>query len=233
MPVIKTINDCKCLDGSDPDGITECDLPQWFPVLYVDGKTSVFLNNNPLVLIGGGTMETGIPPCPIGLNEPLSMLTVEKKVTDYYYSEDFGNPSNNFLYPIEIFVDNNNFCNDSDETLVKYTSDVNIRVKVFWRGQSVPNDTPIYVSIGDNTSSSLFVASQNIYYATVGSDGDSYVDVKINARKYIEETSTEKIEIYSVYDENGKTDRHVGQTFTITLDKKDKEIGRASCRERV
>jgi hypothetical protein len=219
-PVV--INDCLCLNGSD--GITECDVPAWEPTSYVNGKTTVFLNNNPLVLNGGGNMYNGIPPCPICMNEPLLMETVWRKVTDYFYDTDLGNPSNDFLYPVDTFTDSNNFTDDNGETLVKHTSDVTIRVKVLWRGQNVPDGTPVYVSVGDNTASSLFVASQNVYYTQTISTDYSYVDVLINARRYIDSTRTEQIEIFSTYDESDKTVRHIGQNYSLTLDKKNKEI---------
>jgi len=224
VPKVKTINDCICL-GTDNDGITECDIPEWNPMMYISGKTTVFLNNNPLVLNGGGTMATGIPPCPIGLNEPLRLYTVWKKVIDYYYSEDFGDPSNDFLYPVETFTDKNNFLDDNGETLIKHSSDVDIRVKVLWRGQNIQDGTPIFISVGDNKASSLFVARQNVYYTTTVGEIYSYVDVRLTARRYIGETRTERVEIFSTYDENEKTERHIGQNFSLTLDKKDKEIG--------
>lgn len=228
-PEVITINDCRCLDKDsdgnvDPDGITECDVPEWSPMHYLSGETTVLLNNNPLVLIGGGSMETGIPPCPIGLNEPLRMFTIERKVTDYFFSEEFGNPSNDFLFPVETVTDKNSFLDAKGETIVKHNSDVNIRVQVFWRGQNVPDGTPIYTSIGDNTAASLFVAGQSVYHTTTAGESYSYVDVLIQARRYIDDIRTEQVEIFSLYDESGGTERHVGRTFSLTLDKRDKDI---------
>jgi len=222
FPEEKLVNECICLNPNE--GIKDCDLPEWSPMMYVSGKTTVFLNNNPLVLQGGGSMETGIPPCPIGLNEPLRMVVKEMKVTNYFFSEELGNPSNDFLYPVETISDNNNFKDTKGVTLVKHTSDVDIRIRLFWRGQNAPNGTPVYVTTGDNTSSSLFISSQNVYYVTDSGEDYSYVDVRLNARRYIDETRSELIEIFSIYDESEKTERHVGETFFITLDKKDKDI---------
>ena len=222
-PDVITINDCTCLD-TDNDGITECDIPEWSPTMYVSGNTTVFLNNNPLVLNGGGSIFTGIPPCPIGLNEPLRLFTRERKVTDYFISEEFGNPSNDFLFPIETFIDSNSFKDDQGDTLVKHNSDINIRMQVLWRGQNVPDGTPVFVRTGDNTFNSLFIASQNVYYTITTGEDYSYVDILIQARKYIDDTRTEQIEIFSTYDENGKTERHAGRDFFLTLDKKNKEI---------
>ncbi|MHA1469280.1 MAG: kelch repeat-containing protein, partial [Candidatus Asgardarchaeia archaeon] len=56
-------------------------------------------------------------------------------------------------------------------------------------------------------------------------EGYSYVDVTVAATKIPEEDSiTENLEIYSVYDENEKTDRHVGAIFNLTLDYKDEIV---------
>lgn len=224
LPEEKLINECLCLNPKE--GIKECDLPEWSPMLYISGETTVILNNNPLVLTGGGSMETGIPPCPIGLNEPLRMFTRERKVTDYFVSAEFGNPSNDFLFPVEIITAKDNFLDEDGKTLVKHNSDVDIRVQLLWRGQPIPDGTPVYTSIGDNTAASLFVASQNVYYTATTTSGEiySYVDVNIQARRYIDNTRTEQVEIFLIYDENGKTTRHVGRNFSLTLDEKDKDI---------
>jgi len=222
------VNDCVCLNGNT--GITECDVPAWSHVINAEGKTTVFLNNNPLVLRGGGDISTGVPPCPIGLNEPLTMEVVEngRRVVDYYYSEEFGNPSNDFIYAIDTISDNDRFVEqgtgDEAVTLVKYTSDVYITVNIFWRGQSIPNGTPIYVSVGTNTSTSLFLAEKSVY-PSIEKDGTSSITVKISARKYTDVTSSEDVEIFSTYDEVLKTERHIGKKFSLTLDKKDKDIG--------
>ncbi len=53
----------------------------------MSGITTLFVNDQPLVLQGGGDFYTGIPPCPICLNEPLIMRVEWKRVTNYFYSE--------------------------------------------------------------------------------------------------------------------------------------------------
>ena len=213
------INDCSCLGP-----ITDCDVPEWSPLFYVSGNTTVFLNSKPLVLTGGGGISTGIPPCPIGLNEPLIMQVVWRKVTDYFFSEELGDPLNDFLYPVSTTVGNNNFIDENEDTFIKHDSDIDIRIKVLWRGQNISDGTPVFTSIGDNKATSLFVASQNVYYTQTDNVVNySYVDVKINARRPVSETTTEKAEIFITYDENQKTDRHVGEEFNLTLDKKEKK----------
>ncbi len=82
--------------------------------------------------------------------------------------------------------------------------------------------TPVFTSVGDNKATSLFVANQNIYHTqTEEVEGYSYVDVRISPRRLVKETTTEEVELFSTYDENGKTTRHVGEFFFLTLDKKE------------
>jgi hypothetical protein len=218
------INDCLCL------AITECDIPEWKPVVYISGNTTVFVNNQPLVLTGGGAMGNGIPPCPICLKEPLKTYTIFREVTNYFYSKTLGDPLNDYIYPVITEVGNNGFLDENGDSLIKHNSDVKIRVKVMWRGDSVPDGTPVYVSIGDNSGNTIFVASQNVYYTQTDSEDNasvdvvgefSYVDVKITARKPVEVTTTENVEIFSTYDEAAKTDRRSSQNFSLTLDKKE------------
>ena len=214
------INDCTCLGAGS--GITECDLPEWSHMINISGKTTVFVNNKPLVLTGGGDITNGIPPCPIGLNEPLKIHVKWMKVTDYYFNETFGDPENDFLVPVVTDVENNHFKDSNDETLINHNSDIDIRIKVSWRRDVVPDGTPIFTSVGSNNATSLFVANQNIYYTqTEEVEGYSYVDVRISPRRTVEKTTTEEVELFSTYDENGKTARHVGEFFFLTLDKKE------------
>ncbi len=213
------INECLLLNPSK--GLFKEDLPEWEPYFTVSGKTTLFVNDQPLVLRGGGNFYTGIPPCPICLNEPLLMYVIWKQVTNYFYSESLGDPSNDFLYAATTESENNSFTDSNGDTLINNLSDVDIRVQVSWRGEALPEDTPVYTSIGDNTSRTLFLASSNPYYTQVDeTDGNSYVDVRLSARRIPTATTTELVEIYALYDENGKTDRHVGANFNLTIDVK-------------
>jgi hypothetical protein len=216
------INQCTCLNSGD--GITECDLPKWNKVIYISGETSILVNNQPVRLTGGGGFSNGIPPCPIGINEPLTMSVVWRKVTNYFYSETLGDPSNNFILPVVTDAQDNNFDDDDGVTLIQHNSDVDIRVRVNWKGGVLPDGSAVFVSVGNNNSDTLFVASQSTYY-TESDEGYSYVDIKLAARRPVEQTTTEIIEIYSEYDEAEKTSRHVGETFNLTLDKKEDVIG--------
>jgi len=212
------INECLLLKPSK--GLFKRDLPAWEPYLTVSGKTTLFADQ-PLVLTGGGNFYTGLPPCPICLNEPLIMQVTWKRVTNYYYSESFGDPLNDFLYSETIDANDNSFTDNNGDTLINNVSDINIRAKVSWRDGALPEGTPVFVSVGDNTSRTLFLSNRNVYYASVDdADGNSYVDVGLFARRIPTKTTTESVEIYSTYDENGKTDRHVGVNFSLTIDVK-------------
>jgi len=211
------INECLKLKPSE--GLFLRDLPEWSPYFNVSGKTTLFVNDQPLVLRGGGDFYTGIPPCPICLKEPLVAGIKWRKVTNYFYSEELGDPSNEYLYAETTEVDNNYFSDKSGESLLNNLSDVDIRLRFSWRNEPLPDGTPVYTSIGDNSSRTLFWTNQNVNY-TFTEDGYSYVDVRIAARRITTTTTTEKVEIYAVYDDNGKTERRVGHTFSLTIDVK-------------
>lgn len=216
----EVINDCICLKSGD--GIKDCDFPEWTEVIYVSGKTTIFVNNQPLILNGGGNMSNGIPPCPICLNEPLIASVEWRRVTDYVINKSLGDPSNDFIFPVVINAEDNDFLDANGETLIKHNSEVDIRIRFAWRGDPLPDGSPVFISIGDNTGNSIFVADRSIYYTRTDEvEGYSYVDVKIESRATVEATFTENIEIYATYDESKETDRRVGKTFNLTLDKKD------------
>ena len=207
------INKCLCLAKDDTKGLTQCDLPRWSPVVYAKGETTIFVNDQPLVLFGGGDFYNGIPPCPIALKEPLALVIDSKWVIDDGER-------------IEVY--NDNFLDADGNTLVKHDSDVYVKVRVLWRGESIPDDTPIYVSIGNNTIDNLFIASRYIYYTATESDGFSYVTVRLSASRVPEETTTETIKMYSVYDENGETDRNVFVQVNLTINREDETVDTVS-----
>ena len=219
FPENPIINDCLCL------GSIRCsDVPGWTPLSYVSGRTTVFLNNNPLVLTGGGGMSNGIPPCPIGFNEPLKIYTELRKVIDLVFDPILGEEPD-FLVPVETIADSNNFLDNDLETLIKHTSTVEITLRIQWRGQNVPNGTEVFISVGNNNSSTLFVASQPVYETFIdGTTGDSIVIVQLNARGFVDDTRTETVEVFCDYDEAEKTERRASQFFSLTLSHKDKVV---------
>ncbi len=218
----RQINKCLCLGKNQSEGLTECELPEWSPYITIAGKTTVFVNNQPLILSGGGDYYTGIPPCPICLLEPLTLHTKWMRIRNYYYSLEYGDPSNNYIYEKIIEVGNNSFIDEDGKSLVQYNSDIEIRVEVAWKGDIVPEGTPIYISIGKNTGNTTFIASRNIYYTKNDTvENYSYVDVKISPQKIVSKTTTEKVEIYCTYDKNEKTERKRSIIFNLTMDKKE------------
>lgn len=207
----KIINNCLCLDSG---GITDCDLPEWNKIEYISGTTTVFVNGEPLVLTGGGDFSNGIPPVGVAINEPLSVYTEWRKVI--YYSE---NPSDESFSETEILVPKNDFMDEDGETYVRYGTDVLIRVKARWKNKPVPDGTPMYVSIGDNTANTYFIADRSIYYTQTDDEDEGYVDVRISARKVPKASSiSEDVRIFCVYDELETIERDMGDNYLLTLD---------------
>jgi len=213
IPDETPINSCLCLKPRD--GLFKRDLPTWSPIIYLNGTTTVFVDNRPLILYGGGNFYRGIPPCPISLQEPLSINTVWRKVIHYYYLD--ANPS--VLVSQEIEIGDNNFLDNDFNSYIRYNSDVVIRVKVMWRGSPSPEGTPVYVSIGNNNISTLFMADRSIYYTSLDVEENySYIDVTIRATRVTTSSITETVEIYTTYDKNEQTDRRKSQFYYLTMD---------------
>ncbi|GAG27596.1 unnamed protein product, partial [marine sediment metagenome] len=61
-----------CLD------LRTCDMP--LGNFSISGETFIFVNGEPRRLIGGGSDETGVPPCPVCVNEPLRVSTRWTKI---------------------------------------------------------------------------------------------------------------------------------------------------------
>ena len=193
-----------CIDLNPPNGLFKRDLPRWEPTEYISGTTTLFVDERALILRGGGNFTTGIPPCPLCLKEPLEVDTVIRQV----------------IQDGEIFeVDNDTFTDENGNSIIKYDSDVIIKVQVSWRRERVPDGTPVYVSIGDTGPNNLFIASQDTYYTEIENDGNSYVTVTIVASRNPEQTTIERVTIFSTYDEKEEVERSRGVSFFLTLDK--------------
>jgi hypothetical protein len=214
------INPCLCLHGDA--GLFEDDIPRWSPVVYLMGSTPVFVNNRWFVLSGGGDFRTGLPPCPISLQEPLGIYTKWRKVIDYYYEVD--NPSLQTTNPSVLLsqvteVGHDDFLDVDGNSYIKYSSEIVIRVVVTWKGENVPDNTPAYVSIGNNSPTTIFIADRSVYYTSVDPDGGySYADITIYARRSPSQSITESVEIFTLYDKEGTTSRRMGTNYSLTLD---------------
>ena len=194
----------ECLDLKPSNGLFKKDLPRWEPTEYISGTTTLFVDERALTLRGGGDFKTGIPPCPLCLKEPLEVYTIIRQV----------------IQDGEIFeVDNNTFTDKDGKSIIKYDSDIIIKVQVLWRRERVPDGTPVYVSIGDNGPNNLFIASQDTYYTETEDDGKSYATITIVASENPEQTTIERITIFSTYDEKGEVERNKGVNFSLTIDK--------------
>jgi hypothetical protein len=212
------INPCLGLKTGTPPGIKECDLPQWTEVVYVSGTTTVFVNNQPLVLTGGGGMRTGIPPIPITLKEPLGIATKWRKVINYYYQSP-GTEGSDALASQEIEVGNDQFLDSDGDSYIHYTSDVVVRVEVTWKGNPVPDGTPVYVKVGSGDLNTLFIPDRNSYTTVTDStDGYSYVDVTLRARRVPTATTTETVEVYCTYDKKAVTSRKMSVSYSLTIE---------------
>ncbi len=199
----------ECLDLKPLKGLFKKDLSGWEPTFYISGSTTLFVDNKSLVLRGGGDFYTGIPPCPISLKEPLEVYIVSRQV----------------VQDRNIFnVNNDNFLDENKKTLIKHDSDVLIKVQISWRREAVPDNTPIFIEIGNIGPNNLFIASQDTYYTEIEEDGNSYVTITIVPSRVADVTTTERIDIFSIYDENEKTKRKRIATVFLTLDKEDETL---------
>ena len=175
--------------------------------INIDGLTTVYVNGEPLQLRGGGGMTVGIPPTPICFKEPLLVKTVQLIIDG---------------------VEVDHLIN------IPYSSVIEMTVEVSFRGDPVPDNTPLTVIIGPEEGyrlgfSNLFVPSSNIIYtSTDNSDGKSYATVRVVASRFETSSVREIIEIISTYDENGKTDRRQSTSNSVKTIAQEVETSSAS-----
>jgi len=204
-PDINCNKDVEKIDCSDinlePIDITDCDLP--LGNIYLSGETILFINGNPITLKGGGDPYFGVVPCPICYNEPLRIETIFTKV------------NNIDTLNIGSFVDENG------NSILRYDSIIDIRVKVSFRNKFVPDGTLVYAVSNNIDGNNLFIALNNIVptFTDTLSDGEvvSYADFKISARGIPSKDISETISIFSIYDENVVTERKSIVSFSLDL----------------
>jgi hypothetical protein len=201
IPPCNEVN-LSCID------LTTCDLP--LGNTSISGETFIFVEGEPLKLVGGGSDSDGVPPCPICFNEPLRVNTVWTKI-DGELTDEVG------VFPKE------------DITVNSY---MDIRVEVSFAGLPVPDGTPVQVVVGNNDGKTVFGAFKNIVFTEiqdtdiideytgevlVEADGKSYANARIIILHVPDASSTETIRVFSTYNEEGETERKVEQTYSMTL----------------
>jgi len=162
--------------------LTDCDLPGGN--YFLSGITTLFVDGEPINLVGGGDMENGVPPCPLCLREPLSIRT------------------------IYIMVDGIEVEELKDLT---FRSNIEIKVEVLFRGKPVPENTPLNVNIqritgGDLSESPLFQSTSNIIY-TYNENNKSFAKAILFGNRIYENHIIEEVEIVTTYDETENTER--------------------------
>ena len=178
------IDECEFINCTEL-GITNCNVTE--NAQYIYGRTTIFVNDEAFELIGGGNMDTGIPPIRFCLAGPLRLRFAEPIKLD---GEEIKNYS----------------------VAADYRSIIDIKVEVMFAGKSVPNGTPVYVGVSKRwkhyLESNIFQSSQSVY-ETYTQDERSYADIHIFSvvTEKPKETIFEKIEITVNYDRNGKTER--------------------------
>ncbi|MCD6435130.1 MAG: hypothetical protein J7L15_01880, partial [Clostridiales bacterium] len=173
--------------------MSECTAPVPGGHLYLHGLTTLFINGSSKELNGGGDMETGIPPCPICFREPLTMLAISQKV-DGVETERLNE--------------------------LTWESEIDLKVEIRFKGDVVPNDTPVYIRIENSVQgfSTLFRATQNValtYVEDVNGVLRSYADFSLYGSRIQLGEVVEKVYISCDYDEIKKTDRYVYEQYTL------------------
>ena len=170
-----------CMDLND------CNLPGGNT--FITGITTLYINNEPVELQGGGDMFNGVPPCPICLKEPLSISLIWTRVDE------------------ENTLSLGDFFDEDQNSLVKHDSDIDIKVKISFSGLPVPNGTRVRIILGKSDGNSLFVPSNTNIITNIENDGNSYANISLAASRMPSETTDEVVTIYTDYDENNKTER--------------------------
>jgi hypothetical protein len=181
--------------------INKCDLPGGD--IFVEGTATLFINDEPFELQGGGDMETGVPPCPITFKEPLRFTIIFTKV------DDVDTP---FLGSFE---------DDEGETILKPSSSIDIRVEVSFAGEPVPNGTFVFLVISNaDPGPTVFIGEQNIV-TTFTEDDKSYADVRIIASRNPLKDITETAKIITRYNKIDEVSRELVKTFILNLKHED------------
>ena len=170
------LNPCECLNIKNEFMVNED--------ITITGRTTVFINDNPTIITGGGDEAVGVPPMIMAPHEPLHISLLEQKIN----GEDTGSRLGSLII------------NDTDI--------IDIKVLVSFRGEPVPDNTPIFVTVGNNDGFSRLIAERNTIFTTTDIlTGDSIAEARIIPLEITDESFTEIIKIISNYDESGTVER--------------------------
>ena len=192
----KLLNPCECL------GITTDNVREFPYEKVVTGSSTVFVNNVPERLTGGGALESGVPPTLLIPKEPLEAKIVDHKVD--------GVPSDTFV--------------------VDGKSVNEIVIEVSFAGKPVPNYTPLTVATVADSEGNLRKLSfdDTIYTRTFI---DENIDA-LNERSYAsllidpvspEEEIFEEIIFTSTFDKSGDVAREINTCVQISWNPGDEE----------
>tara|TARA_Y100000310_G_scaffold57488_2_gene52686 strand:+ start:14241 stop:20195 length:5955 start_codon:yes stop_codon:yes gene_type:complete len=185
----------KCLE------LNKCDMPGEDMSIY--GTTTLFVNDEPFELRGGGSMTTGIIPCPITFKEPLRFKTIYTRI------DGVDTPFTG------------QFIDDEGNSLLTPSSAVDIRVEVSFAGKPVPDGTFVYLVVSNDTGEpTVFIGSANIV-STFTEGGKSYADLRVVATRNPDEQVGETVRVITRYNKVGNTARERVETFYLQLDHED------------
>jgi len=210
----RVVNPCMCLLPSD--GITNCNSWMFLGDISVTGETFVYVDGKAKMLAGGGSPETGVPPCQITLVEPLRIRLVQKKINGEIV--DFATAADIALLGLKKSKGVHN------PIIVSGNAVVELTVQVSFAGKNVPAGTPIYAVIGNNNGTSPITADHNIcpIENEIRKDIDdfntrSYATFKFYPRVSLSSDYIEYIRILSTYDEMDEVERVQSVPITVTV----------------
>lgn len=211
------INPCRCL--LPPSGITACDAKCDQGRIVLSGKTTVFIENIPVELVGGGSYRKGVPPVTIEDYSPLRVEIVDVKLngqTVWFPDESVEEPKSR-----EITIDGNS-------TLI-------VTAQVTFRGENIPDGYQAQgiVDTESGSPSNLILESNFVDIVNeVKNDINpqeikSYAEITVYPIATPEEGTNiiETLRIISTYDELGTITRRCWDSFTIKVVKEFSEGG--------
>ena len=192
------INPCDCLNLTDCDKALNGDIT-------ISGSTSVYIENNPFTVIGGGSMTGGVPPTMLSPYEPLKVRLISRKVNGIEYT----NKGNETFYNMTL----------------EESSIINITVEVSFRDENIPDGTSVFAVMGNNDGTSKLIAQNNrvLTYTDLVSM-KSYADIVILPTRIPKDTFIENVKILCTYDELDIVERNEFIELYITIKGTDDQV---------